>query len=63
MGVLSPPQILRKSPFYKLPFSGKGVHTLGVCPAKASSRGIYYVVAYVNLKPAHSILPHARLGQ
>jgi hypothetical protein len=43
MAVLSPPQILRKSPFYKLPFSVKGVHTLGVCPAKASPRGIYYV--------------------
>jgi hypothetical protein len=45
MMLLSPLQILRKSPFSKLPFSGKGVHTLGVCPAKASSRGIYYVAS------------------
>jgi len=41
MGFLSPLQILRKNPFYKLPFSVKGVHTLGVCPASAASRGIY----------------------
>jgi len=50
MAVLSPPQIPRKSPFYKLPFSVKGVHTLGVCPATAASRGIYYVAVFVVLR-------------
>jgi hypothetical protein len=48
MAVLSPPQILRKSPFYKLPFSVKGVHTLGVCPQEPAACGIYYVVDRVE---------------
>jgi len=46
MAVLSPLQIPRKSPFFQLPFSEEGVHTLGVCPAKAASREIYYVASF-----------------
>jgi hypothetical protein len=48
MMLLSPPQILRENPFYKLPFSVKGVHTLGVYPRTPASCGRYYVVDEVN---------------
>jgi hypothetical protein len=48
MAFLSLPQIPRKSPYYKLPPPVKGVHTLGVCPSKPSSRERYYVVVFMN---------------
>jgi len=50
MAVLSPPQIPRKNPIYKLPFSVNGVHTLGVCPRKPASCEIYYVAVLIALR-------------